>query len=115
MRFLADINFRDAITRGLRHRDPALAIIRAQTVGFDAADDADVWEWAAAESCILLTHDRSTIPHFAWQRVAANQPMPGVIVVDSGMPNGQAIDDLWVLATCTEESYWENRVEYLSG
>ena len=55
--------------------------------------DPMVLEWAAARGLVLLTHDRKTIPPFAYARVAAGLPMPGVFLVSDDMPIGQAIDE----------------------
>lgn len=51
--------------------------------------------------------------HFAYQRVTAGLPMPGVVVVSQGMPIGQAIDEILILAECTEERELEGQVRYL--
>ena len=54
---------------------------------------------------ILLSHDAKTIPPAAYGRVAADQAMPGVFLVDDLMPIGQAIEEILVAAHCltTEE------------
>ena len=91
MQFMVDVNFRGTILRGLQRRDSSLEIIRAQDVGLDGIDDRELLAWAAERGCILLTHDRATVPDAAWQRVTAGLPMPGVIVVDAQMRTGQAI------------------------
>ena len=114
MRFLADVNFRNQIVRGLTRRDPTVDIVRAQDVGLDAAPDDELLEWAATESRVVLTHDRKTMPHFANTRVANAQAMAGVIVVSDEKQTGPAIDDLFVIATCSDQSYWQDRVDYLS-
>lgn len=113
MRFLTDINFSGVILRGLRRADPAIDIVRAQDVGLDGVDDQVLLEWAASEGRVLLTHDRRTIPDFAWQRVSAGDVMPGVLVIDRRLRIGQVIDDLLVVASCSEMGEWASRVEYL--
>jgi hypothetical protein len=77
IRFLADENFNNAIVRGLRLRLPGVDIVRAQDEGLTGVEDPELLEWAAREERVLLTHDVATIPHFAYQRIEAGQPMAG--------------------------------------
>ncbi len=65
------------------------------------AEDPQVLAWAAREGRVLLTHDVKTMTKFAYERVAAGLPMPGVFEVSLDMPMGQAIDG------------WEGQVRYL--
>lgn len=67
----ADENFNNDIVRGLLRRKPDLNIARLQDVGLSGADDSTVLEWAAEEGRVLLTHDASTITHYAYERVRA--------------------------------------------
>ena len=48
----------------------------------------------------MLTHDRETVPNFAYDRVRAGQPMPGVFLVSDLMPVGQAIDEILLAVEC---------------
>ena len=54
------------------------------------ADDPTILEWAARHGLVLLTHDRKTVPPFAYDRVASGLAMPGVFVVAGNMPVGGA-------------------------
>jgi Domain of unknown function (DUF5615) len=113
LRLLSDQNFNNDIVRGLLLRRPELDLIRVQDVGLDEAEDPDVLAWAAQASRIVLTHDRSTFPDFAYERVSAAEPMPGVFVVNDRMPVGRAIDELLMVNDCSEQGEWEGRVLYL--
>ena len=113
LQLVSDENFNGDIVRGLLRRRPDLDLVRVQDVGLLGADDPAVLEWAATQNRILLTHDRATVPDFAYERVAAGQAMPRVWVVDNFMPVGRAIDELLLLAECSLPGEWENRVLYL--
>jgi hypothetical protein len=76
----ADENFNNDIVRGLLRRRSDLDIVRIQDVGLSGADDPTILEWAAQEGRVLLTHDVSTITHYAYERVRAGKSMPGVTV-----------------------------------
>jgi hypothetical protein len=113
LRFAADENFNGDIVRGLSRRDPELDIVRLQDVGFSGADDPTVLEWAAQEGRVLLTHDVSTITHYAYERVRAGKSMPGVFEVGHTVSIGRAIDDILLLAKCSLDGEWEGQVRYL--
>ena len=94
LKLLSDENFAGDILRGLYRRRPGLDVVRVQDVGLGATSDPDILAWAAVEGRILLTHDRDTMPLFAYQRVGPAQAMPGVFLVSDQMPIGQAIDEI---------------------
>ena len=113
LRLAADENFNNDIVRGLLRRQPDLNIVRIQDAGLSGADDVKVLEWCARENRALLTHDVSTITHYAYQRIQANQSMPGVFEVSRDLPIGTVIEDLLLLAESSLEGEWEGQVMYL--
>ena len=76
MKFLTDENFEGAIFRGLLRHKPDINIVRVQDVGLSETDDPTILEWANKEGRILLTHDRRTMPRYAYQRMAEGKSMP---------------------------------------
>ena len=78
LRLVSDENFNGDIARGLLFRLPDLNLVRVQDVGLEQAIDPVVLAWAAQGDRIIVTHDRATLPHFAYERVVAGEPMPGV-------------------------------------
>ena len=113
LRLAADENFNGDIVRGLRRRNPDLDIVRVQDVGLSGADDASVLEWAANEGRVVVTHDISTLAKYAFDRVAAGRRMLGVFAVRSKAPIGAVIDDLVLLAECSQDGEWEGHVRFL--
>lgn len=113
LRYLADENFNNDITRGLRLRSPRLDVIRIQETGIAGAADPAILAWTAKENRILLTHDRATIPAFAYARVTAREAMRGVFIINDRMPVRQAIDELLLINECSEPDEWEGLVVYL--
>ena len=109
----ADENFNSNIVRGLFRRKPDLNIVRIQDVGLSGAGDQTVLEWSAEEGRILLTHDVSTITHYAYERVRAGKPMPGVFEVSRNIPIGVVIEDVFLIVECSLENEWEGQVRYL--
>ena len=101
LKLVADENFNNTIVRGLLRRRPGLDVVRVQDVGLSGADDPTLLEWAANEGRILLTHDVTTITRYAYARVAAGQPMPGVFEIKRGALIGPSIEDVLLLAECS--------------
>jgi len=113
LRLLSDENFNADIVRALLLRRPDLDLLRVQDVGLRGADDPTILAWAAGQDRILLTHDRATMPDFAYERVVSEQSMPGVFIVDDRTPIRQAIEDLLLIDACSEPGEWTGRVIYL--
>ena len=92
LRFLSDENFNGDIIGGLFLRQPHLDLVRVQDVGLEQADDANIIVWASDNHRIILTHDRATMPDFAYIRLESELPMSGVFVLNDRLPIKQAID-----------------------
>jgi len=90
-----------------------LDIVRIQDVGLSGAGDEAVLEWAAREGRILLTHDVSTLTRYAYDRVKASLPMPGVLEVSRAVPVSTAIEDILLLAELSLPGEWEGQIRYL--
>jgi hypothetical protein len=113
IRLAADENFNDAIIRGILLRMLDVDVVWVQDAALSGADDPTVLEWAARENRVLLTHDVSTMTYHAYERVRAGLPMPGVFEVSRRVGIGQAIDDILLVAGCSQDGEWEGQVRYL--
>ncbi|MEQ8537479.1 MAG: DUF5615 family PIN-like protein [Coleofasciculus sp. D1-CHI-01] len=113
MKLLSDENFHGDIVRGLFLRQPNLDLVRIQDIGLRAVDDPAILDWAAANDRIVLTHDRATMPNFAYERLARGEEMSGLFVVNDRMPIRQVIDELLLLIDCSQQSEWKGIVLYL--
>jgi len=113
MKFLTDENFEGAIFRGLLRRKPGLDLVRVQDVGLIEADDPTILECAYQAGRILLTHDRRTMPRFAYQRMAEGKPIAGMLVMKCTIPVGQVIDDILLITAVSTPEEWVNIVQDL--
>jgi hypothetical protein len=104
----ADVN--GEIVRGLRRRRPGIDLVRAQDALLRGTPDLEVLAWTAADNRILVTNDRNTMVGYAWQRVAAGESVPGVIVTSSSQSIGSAIDDLLLIAEYMPAEEIQNQV-----
>jgi predicted nuclease of predicted toxin-antitoxin system len=110
---MSDENFNGDIVRGLLLRRPTLNLVRVVDAGLAGVEDPEVLAWAAENDRILLTHDRATMPDFAYERLAAGLPMPGVFVMNDRDSVRQAIDELLLVDDCSEHLEWNGRVLFL--
>ena len=113
IKFLTDENFNNQIVRGVLRQNPDIDVVRVQDVGLQGADDPDVLSWAAKEERIVLTHDVATMITFAYERVQASLPMPGLFEVKRGVPTGLVIEEIILIAECSLGVEWEAQVRFL--
>lgn len=113
LRLLSDENFNGDIVRGLFLRQSALDLLHVQDVGLRKVDDPAILDWAASNGRILLTHDRATMPDFAYERLSQGQQMSGLFVINDRMLVRQVIDELLLLNDCSEQDEWKGIVLYL--
>ena len=50
---------------------------------------------------------------YAYERVEAGLPMPGIFEVSRSVRIGLAIEDILLIAECSLEGEWEGQVRYL--
>jgi Domain of unknown function (DUF5615) len=112
LRLAADENFKGQIFRGLLLRIPNLDIVRVQDESIAGGDDPQLLQWAEEQSRIVISHDRRTLPYFAYQRVREGKRVAGVFIVYPHMAIGQAIEELLLTNRCSEMAEWENVVLY---
>jgi len=113
IRFLSDEDFDGRIVRGLFRGNSDLDLIRAQDVGLLGAGDEKILEWAADNARILLTHDKRTMPQHVRARLDSGLPMPGVFIVKTLSSIGQCVNDVQLVAECSEDYEWQDQIIYL--
>jgi hypothetical protein len=110
---LADENFNRRILRGVRLRLPALDCLLAQETEIYQHEDPEVLDWAASHQRVVLTHEVNTMTKYAYERLAAGQPLSGVIIVPKELPVGTAIEELVTLLYCSSPEEFPDRVIHL--
>lgn len=114
LKLAADAGFNGTVLKTLVRREPTLDIVRAQDVGLRTAPDPEILEWAASEGRILLTHDKRTMPEFAYDRVRAGLSMPGVFLMDDQyMHIGDMVEEILLVVHCSEQHEWADQVRWL--
>ncbi|MEX2171275.1 MAG: DUF5615 family PIN-like protein [Pirellulales bacterium] len=110
LRLATDENFKASILAGLSRQEPQLDIVRVQDFGLASASDPQVLQWAARERRVVVSHDRKTMPPFAYDMIRNNILMYGVVIASARMPIAEAIDEILLLALCSNESEFVGRV-----
>jgi predicted nuclease of predicted toxin-antitoxin system len=113
LRLLADENLNHDLIRGVLRRMPSLDLVRVQDVGLREVDDPSVLEWAGREGRIILTHDVNTMPAFAFDRIRQNQAMPGILVVNQQAALASVIEDILLIAECSDSNEYDGQIVYL--
>jgi hypothetical protein len=110
LRLASDADVHGDIVRGLRRRLPELDLTRVQDALPHGTPDSQVLTWAATDRRILITNDRNTMIGLAYQRVAAGEPVPGLIVTSNHQSIGLALDDILLLAEYMPEDEIRDQV-----
>lgn len=113
LRLVSDEDVHGDIIRGLRRREPTLDLVRVQDVGLDHTPDPAILDWAASEGRILIMEDLNTMVGFAWDRVRAGKPMPGVLARTDGAGIGVTINDILTVAMCCTEVEMKDQVKFI--
>jgi hypothetical protein len=113
LRLISDENFNGAVVSGLRLKTPDLDFVRMQDEGLQGADDPAILEWAARENRIVLTHDKKSFSHHAYDRLARGLPMPGVFVFKDREAIDETIETIMMLEECSSPDEWNERVVML--
>jgi predicted nuclease of predicted toxin-antitoxin system len=104
LRMVSDADFNGTLYRALFRELSDLDLIRVQDVGLRTAEDPDILAWAASEGRILITHDRETMPGFAYERVQTGLAMPGVFVIRNRPSQiGQMVREILLVAVCSSQ------------
>ena len=105
IRFQADNDLKFGIVKAVRRREPAIDFESAQEAGLDGVSDSELLDRAAAESRVLVSHDRRTmIAHFR-ARLAAGKSGPGLLIVSQGALIGDVVEALvyvWALSNAAD-------------
>lgn len=111
LRILADENFNERVANGLKSSQQ-VQLLLAGEAGLLSTPDPIILVWGAANDYIVLTHDRSTMPSYAYERIAAGDLMSGLFVVPTLFPIGRAIFEITFLAEHSEQHDWRDQVVF---
>ena len=61
----------------------------------------------------FVSHDRATLPDYAYSRVLKGSSMPGVLIISDRFPVGEMIDHVLLLVECSVQAEWNGRIVFL--
>jgi hypothetical protein len=96
----SDADVHGEIIRGLPRRLPRIDLVCVQDVLPAGTPDSELLVWAAAHNRVLITNDRNTMVGLAYRRIAAGDPVSGLIATTNEQSIGSAIADILLLAEC---------------
>src|SRR5205823_5456128 len=100
--FLADESFSGDVIRALQRRMPTIDLWTVWDANLNQTPDPEILQWAADEDRIVLTSDKNTMLGYAYARVEAHLPMPGVFYAKHQAEMGPVILDLLLIAQVSE-------------
>lgn len=110
LRLASDADVHGNIVRGLRRRSPTIDLVRTLDILGAGKDDREILAWAAENHRVIITNDRNTMVGFAYERVAAGESVPGLIVTNSDQSIGAAIQDILLIAECMSDEEIRNQI-----
>jgi predicted nuclease of predicted toxin-antitoxin system len=110
LRLAIDADVDGRISRGLGRRLPEIDLMRVQDDLPKGTHDRQILEWAADQNRIVVTNDRATMTDFAFERLAAGQPVPGLILTNRSQSIGSAIEDILLISEVMSQDEIRNRV-----
>ena len=112
-RLLFDHDIHEPIISGLALRVPGVEFVRLREVLDRETPDPEVLARAAELGLIVVSHDKKTMAAAAYERVAAREPMPGLIISPQRLAVRTAINELHYIVAASEAEEYADKVEYL--
>ena len=109
IRFQADNDLKRIIVDATLRREPRVDFQTAHSARLDGLNDDAVLRLASAQSRILVTHDKRTMPGALASFVAAGGTSPGVLlVIPQNAPMRDVVETLLLIWADDRSNDWEN-------
>ena len=109
VQFQADADLNRAIVLGVVRRKPDINFQTAPEAKLEGVKDPEVLALSAAQQCILVTHDRRTMPtefaEFITRHVSS-----GVLIISRKTSLAIVIEELILIWTVSAADDWNNRI-----
>jgi len=103
LKFIADADFNQKISEGVRLREPTVNFLSATDGGTRGLPDRRVLEIAAAAGRVLVSHDCNTMTAEFYSRLRVGHSSPGLVIVRQDLETGRAIEDLLLIWNAPDE------------
>ena len=112
-KFIADADFNEKISDGMRLREPTVDFLSASDGGTRGLPDRQVLELAAVAGRVLVSHDRNTMAGEFYRFLAEGRSSPGLVIVTQDLDEGDAIDDLLLIWAASRAEELSDRVRWV--
>ena len=112
IRFQADGGLNQIIVAAVRRHVPDVDFRSATEAGLTGLHDLAVLALAARDGCLLVTHDKNTLPTHFGESITKTES-PGVIVARQSLAVGSVLEDLAPIWAASQAEEWTNRIIYL--
>ena len=114
-RYLIDENISPKYRTQLLYQEPLLTVLRIGDEGAPArsTQDPEILKWCEQHNFILVTKDPNTIPKHLSDHLVAGHHVPGIIIINSGVPMGTILDDLILIAGASDEDEYIDQIIYI--
>jgi Domain of unknown function (DUF5615) len=109
-RFYMDEQVPGPVTKGLRDRN--VDVLTAQEDGREGAKDANVLNRSVELGRILVTFDKDFFALTASQQ-HVQADFPGIVMIPKRLSYRECIDDLELMAKCSDPSEWSGKLTRL--
>jgi predicted nuclease of predicted toxin-antitoxin system len=110
---LFDHDVNEHLIEGLRRREPTVKWLRARDVGLAASSDDEVLAYAAGQGMIVVSHDVNTMSAVGRRRVAAGEPMAGLLLTKQSNAVQRVVDSLILIWSASDAEEWHGVVAFL--
>jgi hypothetical protein len=117
--FVLDENLRGRLWRAIQHHNlHGVDWIDAVRVGDPSdlplgSDDPSILLWAEREGRVLVSFDRSTMPDYLKDHLAAGHSSPGVFLIQRGCRIPDLVAFLAFAAYAGDEAQWVDQITYI--
>jgi hypothetical protein len=109
IRYQADADLNQAIVTGVLRREPTIDFQTAAAAELQGWSDLEVLELAAQQGCILVTHDRKTMPSQFAEFIESYQSA-GVLIVSKKIAIEIVIEELILIWSVSSAEEWINGI-----
>ncbi len=75
--------------------------------------DPDILVWCEENACLLVTHNRTSMPPHLAAHLAQGRQIPGILILSERMSVGETIEELLLIAEEGLPSAYEDCITYL--
>ena len=112
-RFLADEDLRSDIVAATRRLEPSIEVSTVRDLGWNGRPDPEVLGLAAGAGWLIVSHDVNTMTARANARVAAGQPMAGLLLAPQFRGTREIAESLVVIWSASEMTEWAGSIAFL--